>query len=167
MMLRDPIHSTGRTFLSFPALNSPTHCWAKIKPTVHFAPTPPSLLLLECIHKSDCESLSPFLHQMSSCTSQHGQGRWGNLWQQCHVSLLFRMERLQKEPSASFPSYCTAILPLLHVTPPRAPKTTSKHTYHSSVHGLGGSQLLNRLAVLLKVSLLSLHLPYLDNYIKF
>lgn len=56
--------------------------------------------------------------------------RWGNLWQQCHISLLFRMERLQKEPSVSFPSYRTVILPLHHVTPPRGPKPTSKHMPH-------------------------------------
>ena len=58
------------------------------------------------------------------------RGRWGNLWQQCHVRLLFWMERLQKEPSVSFPSHCSAIIPLHHVTPPRGPKTTWKHMPH-------------------------------------
>lgn len=80
-------------------------------------------------------------------------------------------------PNGEVAEGAICILPFIpHCYTPLTPRDTSPWsktyikayaTYHSSVHGLGGSQLLNRLAVLFKVSLLALHLPYLDNYIKF
>lgn len=63
------------------------------------------------------------------------RGRWGNLWQQCHVHLLFQMERLQKEPICFLPLILLCYNPFT----PRDTSPWSKNyieayaAYHSNV----------------------------------